>query len=145
MLFGGRVGIRSGWSTFRWTGRGTDIRGSRGGHLVAGLREDASLSQVDNETFEWGSFPLSAAEHLSTALTTESFSHSTSVLHAKLLSCVWLYNPMGCSPPGSSVPGILQAKILEGVAMPFSRGSSWPRGWTWVSYVSCIGSWVLYH
>ena len=41
---------------------------------------------------------------------------------------------MGCSPPGSSVPGILQAKILEGVAMPFSRGSSWPKGRTWVSY-----------
>ena len=29
--------------------------------------------------------------------------------------------------------------------LPFSRGSSWPRGWTCVSYVSCIGRWVLYH
>ena len=35
--------------------------------------------------------------------------------------------PMDCSPPGSSVPGILQARILEWVAMPFSRGSSQPR------------------
>ena len=35
--------------------------------------------------------------------------------------------PHGCSPPGSSVHGILQARILEWVALPFSRGSSWPR------------------
>ena len=44
-------------------------------------------------------------------------------------------NPMDCSPPGSSVHGISQARILEWVAIPFSRGSSWPRDWT---YVSCI-------
>ena len=37
---------------------------------------------------------------------------------------------MDCSPPGSSVPGILQA-ILEWVAIPFSRGSSWHSDWTW--------------
>ena len=35
-----------------------------------------------------------------------------------------LCNPMDCSPPGSSVHGILQARILEWVAIPFSRGSS---------------------
>ena len=44
-------------------------------------------------------------------------------------------DPMVCSPPGSSVHGILQARILEWVAIPFSRGSSWPRGQT---QVSCI-------
>ena len=37
---------------------------------------------------------------------------------------------MDCSPPGSSVHGIFQVKILEWVAIPFSRGSSWPRGRT---------------
>ena len=42
---------------------------------------------------------------------------------------------MDCSPPGSSVHGILQARILEWVAISFSRGSSWPRNWT---QVSCI-------
>ena len=41
--------------------------------------------------------------------------------------------------------GILQARILEWVVMLFSRESSWPRDWTRVSYVSCIGMWVLYH
>ena len=50
-----------------------------------------------------------------------------------LLSCVWLCDPMDCNPPGSSVRGILQARILEWVAIPFSRGSSWPRDQTWVS------------
>ena len=43
-------------------------------------------------------------------------------LCAHSLSRVWLCNPMGCSPPGSSVNGILQARILEWVAMPSSRG-----------------------
>ena len=41
-----------------------------------------------------------------------------------------LCNPMDCSLPGSSIHGILQARILEWVAMPSSRGSSWPRDWT---------------
>ena len=42
-------------------------------------------------------------------------------------SCLTLYDPMDCSLPGSSVHGILQARILEWVAMPSSRGSSPPR------------------
>ena len=47
-----------------------------------------------------------------------------------------LCNPMGCSPPGSSVHGIFQARILEWVAIPFSRGSSPPRDRTWVSWIA---------
>ena len=47
-------------------------------------------------------------------------------------SCPTLCDPVDCSPPGSSVPGILQARTLEWVAMPSSRGSSRPRDWTWV-------------
>ena len=43
-------------------------------------------------------------------------------------SCPTLCDPMDCSPPGSSVHGILQGRILEWVAMPFSKGSSWHRG-----------------
>ena len=39
-------------------------------------------------------------------------------------------DPMDCSPPGLSVQGILQARILEWVVIPFSRESSWPRDWT---------------
>ena len=44
-----------------------------------------------------------------------------------LQSCLTLWDPMNCSPPGSSVHGILQAGILEWVAIPSSRGSSQPR------------------
>ena len=46
------------------------------------------------------------------------------------VKCPTLFNSMDCSPPGSSVHGILQARILEWVAIPFSRGSSRPRDWT---------------
>ena len=56
-----------------------------------------------------------------------------------------LCNPMGHSPPGSSVHGILQARILESVAISSSRGSSQPRDQTHVSCVSCIGRWILHH
>ena len=54
-------------------------------------------------------------------------------------SRVWLCNPRDCSPPGSAVHGILQAGILEWVAIPFSRGSSWPRDQTRFFCVFCIG------
>ena len=49
--------------------------------------------------------------------------------------CPTLCDPMDCSLPGSSVPGILQARILEWVAISFSRGSPWPKDRT---RVSCI-------
>ena len=47
--------------------------------------------------------------------------------------CLTLCNPMDWSLPCSSVHGILQARVLEWVAFSFSRGSSWPRDWTWIS------------
>ena len=47
-------------------------------------------------------------------------------------SCPTLRDPMDCSQPGSYVCGIFQAKILEWVAIPCSRGSSQPRDQTWV-------------
>ena len=55
-----------------------------------------------------------------------------------------LWDPMDCNPPGSSVHGILQARALERVAMPSSRGSSGPRDWTWVFCISCISRRILY-
>ena len=50
-------------------------------------------------------------------------------------SCLTLCNPMDCSLPGSSIHGIFQARILEWVTIPFSRGTSQPRDWT---QISCI-------
>ena len=60
-------------------------------------------------------------------------------MHAKSLqSHLTLCDPVDCSPPGSSVHGILQSRILDWVAMPSSKGSSQPRDWTCVSCNSCI-------
>ena len=49
-------------------------------------------------------------------------------------SCQTLCNPVDCSPSGSSVHGVLQARILEWVAMPSSRGSTQPRDQIHVSW-----------
>ena len=68
--------------------------------------------------------------------------------HACMLShfsCVWLFVTLDCSLPSFCVRGILQARIVEWVAMPSSRGSSRPGHWTHVSYVSCMCRQVLYH
>ena len=61
-----------------------------------------------------------------------------------VLSCLVMYNccnPTDCSPPGSSVHGISQARILKWVAISYSRRSSQPRDWT---HVSCIARWIFY-
>ena len=59
---------------------------------------------------------------------------SGGALVAKL--CLTLNNPMDCSQPGSSVHGISQARILDWVAIPFSRGSSQPKNQTQVSRIA---------
>ena len=61
-------------------------------------------------------------------------------MHAQ--PCLTLYDPMGCNPPGNSVHGILQAGILERVAISNSRGSSQPKDQT---HISCIGRQILCH
>ena len=77
---------------------------------------------------------LIADSHCCTAET------NTVCVRAQLLqSCLTLHDPTDCSPSGFSVRGILQAKILEWVAMLSSRGSSPPRDQTCVSYVSGTG------
>ena len=60
-------------------------------------------------------------------------------------SCPTLWDLTTCSPPGSSVHGIFQARKLEWVAISSSRGSSRPKDWTHVSCVSCTGRRILYH
>ena len=60
-------------------------------------------------------------------------------------SCPTLCDPLDCSPPGSSVPGIFQTRIQEWIAKPSSRGSSPPRDGTRVSCIPCTGRWVLHH
>ena len=62
-----------------------------------------------------------------------------------LLSCARLCDPMDCSPPGSSVWRISQARILEWVAISSGRGSSQPRDRTSVFCISYTGRRILYH
>ena len=67
----------------------------------------------------------------------EKYSHFRVKVKALVtLSCPTLWHPVDCSPLGSSDYGILQGRILEGVAIPFSKGSSWPRDWAHNSYTT---------
>ena len=67
-------------------------------------------------------------------------------MRAKSLQlCPILRDPRDHSLPGSSVHGVLQARILKGVAIAFSRRSFQPRDGTHISDVSCIGRQVLHH
>ena len=63
-------------------------------------------------------------------------------LYVSAQSCRILCNPISCGPPGSPVHGILQARILEWVAISSSRGSSQPRDQT---HIACIGRRILSH
>ena len=68
------------------------------------------------------------------------FLKSPYLLKVKVLatqSCLTLCDSMDCCPPGSSIHGILQARILEWVALPFSRESSQPGNQTQVSHIAC--------
>ena len=68
------------------------------------------------------------------------FKHFLCVCVTLLQLCLTLCDSMDCSPLGSSVHGIFQARMLEWATISFSRGSSRPRDGTHVSYVSCTGS-----
>ena len=59
--------------------------------------------------------------------------------------CLTLGDPMDCSSPGSCVQRIFQARVLEWVAVTYSKGSSQPRDRTRVSCGFCISKWILYH
>ena len=67
------------------------------------------------------------------------------MLYSDAQAYLTVCNPMDCTPPGSSVHGIFQARILEWGAIFYSRGSSPPRYRTCTSYVSCIGRRIPHH
>ena len=85
-------------------------------------------------------FSLAITDNKNQSIISCFFSLKVKVLVAQ--SCPILCDPMDCSPPGSSVHGILQARTLEWIAIPFSRRSSQPRDQT---QVSCIDRRILYH
>ena len=65
-------------------------------------------------------------------------------MHAESLRSCQTLRPLGCSPPGSSDHGILQARMLEWLAISSARGSAQPRGGSCISCSSCTGGQVLY-
>ena len=83
-------------------------------------------------------------------LYSQSAQLSIACFHIPMCMCVcvqWrptLCGPMGCSPPGSSVHGIFQARVLAWVVLSSSRGSSRPRDQTHTSCISCLGRQILY-
>ena len=132
---------------------------SRGRHKSGRYREanfGLMMKDFSNDlvclTVEWGClmrqwFPTTGLQHRLAESLRQKFSRWLMLLLCKLClqaqSCPTLCDPM--SLPGSSVHGIFQAKILEWVAISFSRGSSQLRDWTHISGVSCIIRWILYH
>ena len=94
---------------------------------------------------------LSQLDFLCNSSASSSFTHFSIVLgsHAcvpanSLQLCLILCDPVDHSPPDTFVHGILQERILEWVAMPSSRGSSWPRDWTMsLMFPSVIGRFFI--
>ena len=79
--------------------------------------------------------PLTRLLHISSPFPS-FFDHKKKVKVLVAQSRPTLCNPMDYSPPSSSIHGISQTRILEWVAIPFSRRSSWPRGQTCASYIA---------
>ena len=130
--------------------------------LTSLLASPASLSSLLATLQPHSPCPTPCQTHMRcsvqlTGLTLTSHLPNSSLLRGRLGSFLFLFTcvcvkllqslcePMDCSLPGSSVHGILQARTLEWVAMPSSRGSSWYKYQTCVPCISCIGRWVLYH
>ena len=92
-------------------------------------------------TFVMSGVPLTSSRqeniHHREALNSQVLKMSTVVMLTTQW-CPTLYDPPDCSPPGSSVFGILQERILEWITIPFSRGSSLPRDRTQVSHIADI-------
>ena len=100
-------------------------------HHLLWSTQSKALTQSVNQMFFWNSFAFYMIQQC------WQFDHNfRRVCTKSFQSCSTLHDPMDCNPPGSSVHGILQARILEWVAMSSSRGSSQPRDWTWTSCIA---------
>lgn len=91
----------------------------------------------------WGS--LIILEHFLGAISLYIVDISSVHVCAQSFSHGCLCDHMDYSPQGSSDRGIFQASIPEQVAISYSRAPSWPRDQTFISCISCTGTWILYH
>ena len=106
------------------------------------ISQKTNLSRMVSQLFQLPHY-VKARRHFISKLKKSDIQHT----HPCVLICfsrVQLCDSVDYRPPGSSVHGILQAGVLECIAMPSSRGSSQPRDGIHVSYISCIGWQILY-
>ena len=96
------------------------------------------LNSLVSSHFRFHIYGMSQCFSFSIWLTSLNMTLSVCVHAKSLQSCLTLCDLVNCSPPGSSVPGILQARILEWVAMHSFRGPSQSRDQTHISCSSCI-------
>ena len=97
-----------------------------------------------SHTMDWTHEPHMARQILNQWATREVLAQ-VCVCVLVVQSCLTHCDPMDCSPPGFSVHEILQARILEWIAISFSRGSSQLRDQTWVSCIAgrCFATWAI--
>ena len=129
---------RSSWpldATWQWRSvrkKRNQVRKSVLKHLLINCSQVSLLVQIlQTHMTKWTNFK-SPSQDLRWAFVRQGFA----VLCLITQLCPTLCDPMDHGPPGSSVHGILQARILEWVAMPSSRGSSQPRDQTQVSHLA---------
>ena len=103
-----------------------------------------------SRTFSRPTYPSSTISTSASTSAVSAVSSAAAAAAKSLQSCPTLCDPIDCSPPGSTIPGILQARILEWVASALPRGSSQPRDHTHVSHCKLIlyplshqGSWRI--
>ena len=105
------------------------------GFLSLATKRILTKAKGENAKWQFDSYHLESPVKRKEKLL--SINVAFSCVHAQSLSRGWLCDPMDCSPPGSPVRGILQARILKWVAISYSTGSSQPRDRTHISCISC--------
>ena len=106
---------------------GSSVHGTFQARILEGVA--ISFTRASSQTRDRTRVSCTAGRFFTDWTTLEAQSHSVESTFC---------DPMDCSLPGSSGHGILQARILKWVAVPFSRGSSQPRDWTQVSHISSV-------
>ena len=99
-------------------------------HFSGGYSQPRDQTQVSHIGGRW--FNLWATRE---ALLHTKWSEVNSLSHVRLFSTPWTVAYQASPSKGFSLHGIFQARVLEWVAISVSRGSSWPRDWTWISHI----------